>query len=97
MVWLLSLLLLQADSRTTLTLEGLSGCYVMFAAAAAVLECCVGRGLLFPECKETAGLRQPLETSRHLLKGLEMDIVKSLSYGPPGFHLLVQLLARITY
>lgn len=79
MVWLLSLLLLQADSRTALTLVGLSGSYAMFAAAAAaaVLECCVSRGLLFPECKETAGLRQPLETLRHLLKGLETDIVKS--------------------
>lgn len=79
-------------------LEGLSGSQAMFAAAAAVLECCVSRGLLFPECKGIADLRQTLEeTLRHLLKSLEIDIVKSWSYGPPGFHLWVQLPARITY
>lgn len=88
MVWLVSLLLLQADSRTALMLEGLSGSQEMFATAAAVLECCVSRGLLFPECKGIADLRQTLEeTLRHLLKSLKMDIVKSWSYGPPGFHL----------
>lgn len=87
MVWLVSLLLLQADSRTALMLEGLSGSQEMFATAAAVLECCVSRGLLFPECKGIADLRQTLEETLRLLKSLKMDIVKSWSYGPPGFHL----------